>query len=107
MARLRVRDSEVGGDAFGHWGQRWTDIAAEGKGHISAGAYPGGSGGSGDRASLDILDEGRNRWRSGDPVGHVREDGQQGAGSDHWDVVSTEAWDYIKGAFAVRFNARS
>lgn len=107
LARLRERHNEVGQDAFSRWQQQWAELNDEARAHVARGTDPSD-------ASVQTLAQ---RWTDlmDDMTGgdrrilsamYAKLDGK-GPEAATLGVVSTEAWDYIKRAFAVGFRQPS
>jgi DNA-binding transcriptional MerR regulator len=106
LTRLKARHGEVGGDAFGRWRQRWTDLAVEVRAHIAAGANPADAQVQATaRRWSELMDEMTGGDRTILSGMYAKMDGK-GPEAATLGVVSTEVWDYLKRAFAVGFNAR-
>nr|WP_241563445.1 TipAS antibiotic-recognition domain-containing protein [Micromonospora costi] len=106
LAGLKARHHDVGGDAFGRWRERWTDIAAQVRAHVLAGADPADPEVQATaRRWTDLMEDMTGGDRAILSGMYAKMDGR-GPEAATRDVVSAEVWDYIKRAFAVGFNAR-
>ncbi|HEU5110029.1 MAG TPA: TipAS antibiotic-recognition domain-containing protein [Micromonosporaceae bacterium] len=106
LARLKARHNEVGGELFRQWRQRWTEIAAEVRAHVSAGTDPADPR---VRATAqrwtDLMEDMTGGDRAVLSGMYAKMDGK-GPEAATGNVVSVEVSNYIKRAFAVGFDVR-
>jgi DNA-binding transcriptional MerR regulator len=107
LIRLKERHREVGGEAFGRWQQQWAKLNEEAKAHVARGTDPS------DPAVqalaqrwADLMDDMTGGDRRILSAMYAKLDGK-GPEAATLGVVSAEAWDYIKRAFAVGFGQSS
>jgi DNA-binding transcriptional MerR regulator len=101
LTRMKARHGEVGGDAFGRWHRRWTEICAEVKAHIDAGANPADEAVQQTaRAWVELMEDMTGGDRAILAGMYAKLDGK-GPEAATLGVVSGEVWEYMKRVFAV------
>ena len=101
LTRMKARHSEVGGDAFGRWQRRWTEICADARAHLDAGDNPADEAVQRTgRAWTELMADMTGGDRAILAGMYAKLDGK-GPEAATLGVVSADVWDYMKRVFAV------